>query len=248
VALLNRWSLRALIGSAAREGQAAGISAALQALFVLGLLALAFRLIDPAFDEQEFIRRGVTAPGVLAELLAMLPFGVAAEELVFRNCQRRLRRALNPAASVLAVSLAFALYHRVPGTPLDRHEIETLLATFAGGLVLSITYERAASLSLLIVVHLSYDLLAVAQAWLNVERLRLAEAFLFLLWIGFSGLLAWGRRGAFPPRHGTLSGVTVAEAGSLYLHRSRAMPWIASLFFGAAVPFLLAWIRTRLSF
>jgi membrane protease YdiL (CAAX protease family) len=248
IALLNRGNFRAILHPSPGVGWAAGIPVAFQTLFLLGLLALAFRLIDPAFDEREFTQRGVTSPGILAELLGMLPFGVAAEELVFRTCQSRLRGVLNPPAAILAVSLAFALYHRVPGTPLDRHQIETLIATFTGGLVLSIAYERTASLPLLIVVHLSYDLLAVAQGWLNVQHLRLAEACLFLLWIAPSGLLAWRRRRAIPRELELPAGSFRESDAPRELRTTSAMPWIASLFFGVAVPLGLAWLRMRLSF
>jgi membrane protease YdiL (CAAX protease family) len=245
IALLNHGKLRAVFRPSVGMGWFAGSPIAFRALFILGLLALSCRLLDPAFDEREFMQRGLTSPGILVELLAMLPFGVVAEELVFRTCQARLRSALHPAAAILAVSLAFALYHRVPGTPLDRHEIETLLATFAGGLVLSITYEKTRSLPLLILVHLSYDFLAVIQGWLNVQHQRLAEACLFLLWIGFSSLLAWGPARAFHHRPESL-GSAGAEIGSQALPSSGAISWMAAMFFGAAVPLLLAWTRVRL--
>lgn len=247
IVLLNCGNLRAMLRPWSRAGWGAGIPSAFQALFLLGLLALVFRLFDPAFDEREFTQRGMTSPGALAELLAMLPFGVTAEELVFRTCQTRLRCVLHPAAAILAVSLAFALYHRVPGTPLDRHAIEMLIATCAGGLVLSIAYERTASLPLLIVVHLSYDYLAVAQGWLNVQHLRLAEVCLFLLWIGSTGLIAWRRRAI---NHGIELPAVSAKGtgGSLELSTNWVMPWFAALIFGAACPLLLAWMRMRLGF
>ena len=247
IALLNRGNLRDILRPTPRAGWVAGMPVAFQALFLLGLLALACRLIDPGFDEREFMQRGVTSPGILIELLGMLPFGVAAEEIVFRTCQSRLRGVLNPPAAVLAVSLAFALYHRVPGTPLDRHQIETLLATFTGGLVLSIAYERTASLTLLIVVHLSYDILAIAQGWLNIQHLRIAEAFLFLLWIGPAGLLAWRWRRATPWGSAPARSFRKSDAPG-ELRAISAIPWMASLFFGAAIPLGLAWMRTRLSF
>ena len=145
----------------------------------------------------------------------------------------------------MAVSLAFSLYHRVPGTPMDRHEVESLAATFAGGIVLAAAYERSASLPLLIAIHLAYDGLAVAQGWLNFQRLRIAEACLFLLWLGASGLLLrrlsrLGRaRGAQPSWDGL-------EAAGMRL--SVPVAWAAALLFGGAIPVLLVWIRTRLEF
>ncbi|MCI0657094.1 MAG: CPBP family intramembrane metalloprotease [Acidobacteria bacterium] len=248
IALLNRGNFRGILHPSPRAGWVGGIPVAFQTLFLLGLLALACRVIDPAFDEREFTLRGVTSSGILAELLAMLPFGVAAEEIVFRTCQNHLRRALRPAGAILAVSLAFALYHWVPGTPLDRHQIETLLATFTGGLVLSIAYERTASLPLLIVVHLSYDILAVVQGWLNVQHLRLAEACLFLLWIAPAGLLVWRSRRAIPRGLELPAGPFRESDAPGEMGATSAMRWMASLFFGVAVPLGLSWMRTRLGF
>jgi membrane protease YdiL (CAAX protease family) len=217
-----------------------------RALLLLGLLALAFRWLDPAFDEAEFALRGMSTPGALAELLAMLPFGVAAEELIFRFCQARLRHALGAWPAVLAISLAFALYHRVPGTPWDRHEIETLAGTFAGGLVLASAYERIGRLLPLIALHLAYDLLAVLQAWLHVTHQSVAEFCLFLVWIGASWMAA-GRPGLRAPASrgdGTESREMSATRGA----NGTLVSWLAALLFGAGWPAVLAWIRLRLGF
>src|SRR5437773_3785096 len=138
--------------------------------------------------------RSLLAPGVLVDFVLTLPFAVAAEEMIFRGCQRRLRMILGPAPTIVAVGLCFAAYHWVPGSPVDRHEIETWLATFAGGAVLAAAYERTASVLLLIAIHLVYDTLAVAQTCLHVGHERAAEAVLFLVWLAAAGALAWRLR------------------------------------------------------
>lgn len=170
--------------------RARGLQAASAALFLLGLCALALRLADPAYDQLELGGRGLDSPAALAGFLALLPLGVAAEEVVFRSCQSRLRVFLRPRAAAVVVALGFAAYHWVPGFRWDRHRIETELALVAGGLILAAAYEKTASLPLLIGVHLIYDNLAVVQAWLNVGQAHGAEAVLFLLWLTVSGALA----------------------------------------------------------
>jgi len=161
------------------------------ALFALGLFALALRLVDPAYDARELGGRGLDSPGALAAFLTLLPLGVAAEEIVFRSCQSRLRIVLRPGPAAVTVALAFAAYHWYPGWIWDRHGIETELALLAGGLVFAVTYEVTASLPILVGVHLIYDNLAVVQAWLNVRQARSAETALFVLWLSIAGALAW---------------------------------------------------------
>ena len=217
-----------------------------RALLLLGLLALAFRCLDPAFDEAEFALRGMSTPGALAELLAMLPFGVAAEELIFRFCQARLRHALGAWPAILGISLAFALYHRVPGTPWDRHEIETLAGTFAGGLVLAAAYARIGRLLPLIALHLVYDLLAVLQGWLHVTHRSAAELCLFLVWIGASWMAA-GRPGLRAPVSRGEERVS-GEASRTREGQGAMISWLAALLFGAGWPAVLAWIRLRVGF
>jgi len=224
---------------------------ALQTLCLLGALALALRLIDPSYDAREFSLRSLEAPSALLEFLAALPFGVAAEELIFRSCQRRLRLILPPAPAVVAVALGFAAFHWVPWSPVDGHQIETLLGTFAGGLLLAAAYERTASLRLLIAIHLVYDCLAVAQTWTHVGDARGAEATIFIVWLAATGGLTaararLGRRGSIP--------AGVAPAGGPFPDRPlepaarRADGWVAAVVFGCGVPVLLAWVRLRLGF
>jgi membrane protease YdiL (CAAX protease family) len=222
------------------------LAAAGAALFLLGLSALLLRLVDPLYDDREFSLRSLETPAALLTFFASLPLGVAAEELIFRACQKRLRQALPRGASIAAVGLCFSLYHWAPGAALDRHLIETLVAVFAGGLILASVYERTRSVPLLIAIHLIYDLLAVAQASLNVDRRAAAEAALFALWIGGCGWLAWqGRRAAVA---GSLPGPERAESHATGRSEVRPMAWLAALAFGGALPLALAWIRMRRAF
>ncbi len=212
-----------------------------QALFLLGLAALALRIIDPGFDSQEIGQQGLEAAGLLTGFFLTLPFAVAAEQLIFRTCQSRLRTLLPPGPAVVAVGLAFAIYHWVPGTPLDRHAIETQLATFAGGMVFAAAYERTGNLWMLIAIHLVYDCLAVAQALLNVRHARGAEVAVFLLWLASSGVLAWRW-------HRPGAGSTADRATESRLERAMhpAAAWAAAAIFGCGFPLLLVWIRIRL--
>jgi len=222
------------------------LAAAGAALFLLGLSALLLRLIDPLYDDSEFSLRSLGTGTALLAFFASLPFGVAAEELIFRACQKRLRQALPRGASIAAVGLCFSLYHWAPGAALDRHMIETLVAVFAGGLVLASVYERTRSVPLLVAIHLIYDLLAVAQASLNVERRVAAEAVLFALWIGGSGWLAWqGRRAAVA---GAVPDPERAVSHATGRNEARPMAWLAALAFGGALPLALAWLRLRRGF
>ena len=186
---------RPLFGARSRlraDGSARpALATASGALFVLGLLAVAIRIVDPAYDGLELGGRGLDSPAALVGFLTLLPPGVAVEEIVFRCCQSRLRVFLPPAPAAVAVAVGFAAYHWHPGWIWDRHGIETALALVAGGLVLAAAYEMTARLALLVAVHLAYDLLAVVQAWLNVRQAHAAEAALFVLWLSVSGALAW---------------------------------------------------------
>jgi membrane protease YdiL (CAAX protease family) len=233
VALLDFRGLPAGFFSGARDRWTRGVPTALQVLGLLGLIALALRVADPGFDDLEFSDRGLDTPAALVGMLALLPFGVAAEELVFRTCQKRLRRVLSASTTCAGVALAFALFHWVPGTPLDRHLIETLLATFAGGLAFAVAYEKTASLPLLVAVHLAYDILAVTQGWLNVRHEGVLEAALFLIWIGGGGALAFSFRRRAVHRSG----------GEPERRRVSALAWIAALGFGGVFPLILAWMR-----
>jgi membrane protease YdiL (CAAX protease family) len=208
-----------------------------QALFLLGIAALALRLIDPGFDSQEIGQAGLEAAGVLAGFLLTLPFAVAAEELIFRTCQSRLRRLLPPGPAIVAVGFAFAIYHWVPGTPLDRHAIESELALVAGGMVFAAAYERAGNLWMMIAIHLIYDGLAIAQGLLNVRHDRLAEATVFLLWLAVSGLLGWRWR---------RTPAASAPDGPPEPAAHRAAAWASAAVFGCGFPLLLVWIRIRL--
>lgn len=216
-----------------------------RALAALGVLALAVRILDPLYDRSEFSLRNLAGPVDLTAFLAGLPFGVAAEELIFRTCQRELRRIASPGAAALSVALAFSLYHFVPGTPIDRHLVETLLAVFAGGVVLAVIFEATGSLALLVVVHLAYDLLAVTQATLNVTGARLAEAALFVAWIGGAAVIAHAARRTPLP----LSSPPWREAGRVSIPRvRRAVEWAAAIAFGGGVPLALVWLRTLYGF
>jgi len=212
-----------------------GLGAASEALLLLGLLALALRIVDPAYDERELGGRGLDSPAALLGFLALLPLGVAAEEVVFRSCQSRLRAFLRPAPAAVAVALGFAAYHWVPGWTWDRHRIETEIALLAGGLVLAAAFEKAASVPLLVAVHLTYDNLAVVQAWLNVRGARGAEAALFLLWLAVSGTLAWRCRR--PERASRAIGPSPGV--------SAAAEWMAAALFGCGLPLAIDWIRLR---
>lgn len=218
------------------------IAAAGAALFLLGLSALVLRLIDPLYDDREFSLRSLGTRAALVAFFVSLPLGVAAEEMIFRACQKRLREALPRGASIAAIGLCFSLYHWAPGAALDRHLIETLIALFAGGLILAAVYERTRSVPLLVAIHLVYNLLAVAQASLNVDRRAGAEAALFALWIAGSGALAWrGRRAAGP-------GPARAVGHATGRNEVRPVAWLAALAFGGALPLALAWLRVRHGF
>ena len=238
-------------GAPAGRPRGDGMLVALQALFLLGVLALALRVVDPAYDDREFSLRSLETPAALLEFLAVLPFGIAAEELIFRSCQKRLRLILRPAPAIVAVALGFAAFHWVPWTPLDGHQVETLLGTFAGGLLLAWAYERTASVRLLIAIHLVYDGLAVGQTWMHVGRARAAEAALFIVWLAATGGLAAARSGLW--RGGSIL-TGVAPAGEPVPDRppepatQRVAGWMAAAVFGCGVPLLLAWIRIRLGF
>jgi len=233
VALLDCRGVPAGFFAGARNRWARGLPTALHVFWLLGLIALALRIADPGFDDLEFAGRGLDTLADVATMLAILPFGVAAEELVFRTCQKRLRKTLTASTACVGVALAFALFHWVPGTPLDRHEIETLLATFAGGLAFAVAYEKTDSIPLLIALHLGYDNLAVIQGWLNVHRERALEALLFVFWIGGGAVMALlaHRRS-----------VTRLE-WEPDRWKASATGWTASLGFGLAVPLILARMR-----
>jgi len=210
------------------------------ALLLLGMVALVLRLVDPAFDDQELGLRSLNTHALLIEFLLLLPFSTTAEELVFRACQRRLRCHLGRGPTVMAVGLAFALFHWAPGTALDRHAIETLLATFVGGMVLAAAFERAPSVRLLVAVHCAYDYLAVGQAWLDVGHQRAFEAILFASWIGVTGLVAWRMRrriegGWIPtePAPGDPPARAVRVIGE----------WCAAVAYGGGLPVVIGLIR-----
>jgi hypothetical protein len=121
----------------------------------------------------------------------------------------------------------------VPGTPLGRHAIETLLATFAGGLAFAVAYEKTASVPLLIAIHLAYDNLAVTQGWLNVRHESVFEALLFLIWIGGGGAVVFLCRRRIVNRIGSEPDRTTGSA----------VAWIAALGFGGVFPVIVAWMR-----
>jgi membrane protease YdiL (CAAX protease family) len=248
VALLEARQVRSRGIPGKRSSPGVRAAAATGALFLLGLLGLALRLLDPGFDDAQFTAYGLSNPSELGGFLAILPLGVAAEELVFRGCQKRLESALGSAPAVFAVAGAFALFHWVPGTAVDRHEIEALVATFAGGMVLAICYRKIPSVPLLIGVHLAYDYLAVAQAWLNVERRPAEEALLFALWIagfGFMMVRASRRARRAPSPHPPAVPSPGDSAPGVAF---RAARWLAALAFSLGLPHLLALVRLRLGF
>jgi membrane protease YdiL (CAAX protease family) len=214
-------------------GRAAATASA--ALALMGIAALAVRLLDPAFDEREFARRGLGDPSTLGNFLILIPFAVAAEQIVFRTCQDGIRRWLGPAGACCAVSGAFAIHHVDLARGLGAHEATTLLAAGAGGLVLALLYEVTPSVTLVAAVHLAHDVLAVAQARLNVHGRAPAEAALFAAWILAPGLaaagLAWGRGRIRPPGPS-------GEPG-----RGRWARAGAAAAFGIALPALMSYLR-----
>jgi len=227
-------------------GSARGIPNAGSTLFLLGAVALALRVIDPLYDAKEFGLRSIATPAAWLELLAVLPFGAATEEMIFRSCQKRLRELLGSAPAIVAIALCFALYHWAPGSPLDRHAIEMLIATFIGGLAFAVAYERTGGLLLLVSIHLAYNFLAVAQTWMHLVHDIVSEAGLFSFWLTLAGALAWsGRlsRGGFDA-----PSAEVASPQSRAPATSRLFAWIFALGFGCVLPLLLAWIRIALRF
>jgi hypothetical protein len=217
------------------RGWAASGGSAAATLLLLGLLAGALRLFDPSLDVREFAARGLGSPAALRLLLLSLPLGVAAEEVLFRAAQEKLRAAIGPQAAAAAVATCFALYHVTGRTGFVSADAEVVVAIACGGWLLARLYEVSGRLGLLIATHLAYDYLAIAQGWLNVEQRRPAEAGLFAAWLGGSALLAWGCRRS----HGREPGVRAAPARP-------ALGAAGAILFGLALPLAVKWIRWSL--
>ncbi len=152
----------------------------------LGLLAVFVRIFDPGSDDWEFARRGLGNLSAFRRFLFTIPFAVIGEEIVFRGCQRRLRFVAGSLPAVVIVTISFAWIHVRIGPGMTIHETATAAALLAGGPLLATLYELSKSVPLLIGVHLVYDLLAVTQAWLHVQRHFAAEVALFVFWIALS--------------------------------------------------------------
>ncbi len=158
------------------------------AIAALGLLAVLVRILDPGYDDWEFGRHGLDSLSALWHFLVTLPLAVIVEEFVFRACQRRLRFVGGSLFAVLVITFAFAWIHVRIGPGMTIHEMTGTAAFLAGGLLLATLFELSRSVPLLIGVHLVYDFLAVAQAWLHVQRRFAAEVILFAIWIALSVL------------------------------------------------------------
>jgi hypothetical protein len=217
------------------------------ALGLLGLMALAVRFLAPGLDAWEFARRGMGAPGALGRFLWTLPAGVAAEELVFRACQDRLRTTLGTGPTLVAIPLLFALYHGMPSALLSLRDAALLGALVVGGGILAWLYEASGSLAALVAVHLAYDSLAVGQGWLHVYGHRLAEGALWVTWLaGSAGLTIAIARVGRPRREATRDATSreVGEPSSATSPLAASwLRWAAALVLAFGLPALLAWIR-----
>jgi membrane protease YdiL (CAAX protease family) len=223
------------------------------ALLALGLAAVLFRLLIPGFDDVAFARQRIRESLDVWRLAGSIPLLVAAEEIVFRACQERLRRAAGAWPAAVAVGSAFSLYHVSPGKPIDGHDVEMVIAAGVGGVILAALYERTGSVVLLSVVHILYDEMALAQGWLNVERRPVSEAVLFGLWIASAAvatlaLLGWkfgGRPVPVPSRARQLSGTGLADERIGEVSMSPPARGLTAILFGLLVPLGLLWLRAR---
>ncbi|MBZ5638453.1 MAG: CPBP family intramembrane metalloprotease [Acidobacteriia bacterium] len=219
-----------------------------EAILLLGVMALALRFLVPGLDASEFARRGLGAPGALLRFAWTLPFGVLAEEVVFRASQDRLRRCLGGWPTLVTIPVLFAFYHSTPGRTASSLDLALLASLAAGGWIISRLYEATGSLAAAVGVHLAYDFLAVGQAWLNVFRGRAIEAAYFAVWLVGSAALAFaGARRA-------LKLTRVAGEADRHGGHGRTWPeiipapawarWAIALVLAVGLPVLLSRIRS----
>lgn len=238
--------------SGVQDLRGAAMSAA-PGLLALGLAAGLFRLLVPGFDDVEFARQRIRDSLDVWRFAGSIPLLVAAEEIVFRACQERLRRAAGALPAAVAVGSAFSLHHMTPGNPIDGHDMEMLIAAGVGGVILAALYEWTGSVALLAAVHVVYDEMALAQGWLNVERRQVPEAALFGIWIVIAAVttlasLGWRLRARSLPVSSCgrqLSGRGPAGERIEEVSMSPAARGLTAILFGLLVPLALLWLRAR---
>lgn len=272
VLLASRFLGRQDRGARRARGWSAAAGSVFETFFFLGLLAFAFRILDPDLDVREFASRGLGSTEGLWRFLIALPPGVAAEEILFRSVQERLRNAIGPEPAAVSVALCFSLYHMTGSFSVTAGTVIVLVATTAGGWLLARLYETSGSVGLLIAVHLGYDYMAVAQGWLNVQQRRLTESALLAGWLLVAGLMAcflrFVRAGGGPrglegktelrpsgtgesieedePGAGRTAPCEGAAIPARPIPGRRGVRIAASLLFGAGLPAIVKWIRWSL--
>jgi membrane protease YdiL (CAAX protease family) len=128
----------------------AGLMAIFAAMFVLGLFSIIFD-----FNDQELVANKIADLPIFILAFAVVAAPIS-EELFFRGfLLRTISGVTNPIIGIIGSSIAFGFVHFAYGSIIE------ILGTLMIGIILAIVFHKSKSITPCMLIHMSYNLLAV---------------------------------------------------------------------------------------